>query len=424
MQSGGVPAAQTDLGTAAEQPAEAEPAAGPEPAAPDAAAPAEEPAEEPEFGREKKGELAEGKKGKIPPQFLKKNRKDVDEAKQKCMECGVGMYEAAKGGKMKCNECGHMMVMESNVYGNTLKHGDLSSERLSLLSKQGDWKAKAEIAKRKLMPNTPTAASMKPSMAGVSDPYEIMSDERLAKMTSDSKAKDELAKRKQHSSTAAKPAPVIKSVNEAKQVQEKAPPGFDPELEAKLKKQYKNDQGRAFATMWKIHNEKRGKKQESIDVDKSKRLLEAAEQRMAVLNKKFSAHVRQYNRMVSEGTTTDMLGLGYGLEGENLKQDMMKLDRVMHKARRDIAEHANMMAQREADRQQILNQIQHLKVAKSTSPYGVRWQNESGKARTKFFESASDRRYWMDLNEQAMTNAENIDPHHWDERIAKLTARV
>ena len=96
----------------------------------------------------------------------------------------------------------------------------------------------------------------------------------------------------------------------------------------------------------------------------------------------------------------------------------------METASNAIAEHALDSARRESDRQHVLNQIQQLKIAKSTSPYGVRWQTDAGNTHKKFFESASDRKYWMKLNENTMVSVETIDPHHWDSRIAKLRARV
>ena len=40
-------------------------------------------------------------------------------------------------------------------------------------------------------------------------------------------------------------------------VGEKAPPGFDEKLEKKLLAQYKDNPGRAYATMWSIHNKKK-----------------------------------------------------------------------------------------------------------------------------------------------------------------------
>ncbi len=49
---------------------------------------------------------------------------------------------------------------------------------------------------------------------------------------------------------------------------EKAPPGFDPDLEKKLLKQYADNPERAYATMWTIHNKKNESVNEGIRVAK------------------------------------------------------------------------------------------------------------------------------------------------------------
>lgn len=137
------------------------------------------------LGRSKKDELAEAKKGKIPPQVLanikkrkaqsgKKVEEDfglaslaapalggaaaalgtkawdklqdmrskkklaqqaksndqsqkdaetkVTEASKKCMECNTGMYEEDSRGRMKCNKCGATMVAEGFMRGDRVKH--------------------------------------------------------------------------------------------------------------------------------------------------------------------------------------------------------------------------------------------------------------------------------------------------------------
>jgi hypothetical protein len=51
-------------------------------------------------------------------------------------------------------------------------------------------------------------------------------------------------------------------------VLEKAPPGFDPDLEKKLLKQYADNPERAYATMWTIHNKKNESVNEGIRVAK------------------------------------------------------------------------------------------------------------------------------------------------------------
>ena len=94
LQGGGVPAETSDIEAAGAPPAGEAPAVE-EPAAEEPAAEeptAEEPATEEPLGRAKK---------------------PVAESMMTCKECGTGTYMEGRDGKMRCDECGHMMMPEA-----------------------------------------------------------------------------------------------------------------------------------------------------------------------------------------------------------------------------------------------------------------------------------------------------------------------
>ena len=132
LQQGGTPQASTDIESGAPAPGGEGAPATPEGGEDFEATPARSGPEEEPLGRSMKGEpgLAEGKKGKIPPQFLanikkkkaEAGKKPVKESNYKCLECVTGMYEADHQGKMTCNECGSMMVIGEGTMKN-IKRG-------------------------------------------------------------------------------------------------------------------------------------------------------------------------------------------------------------------------------------------------------------------------------------------------------------
>jgi len=78
--------------------------------------PGAEPAAEPgaeDFGAEPDFAATPSASGPEEEPLGRASKRDLDEARKKCMECGTGVYETHKPGHMVCNNCGSKMVAEA-----------------------------------------------------------------------------------------------------------------------------------------------------------------------------------------------------------------------------------------------------------------------------------------------------------------------
>ena len=487
VESGGTPAATTDIENAAPEGSED---TGEEPVPPEGSksdldkaisdlGAEEQPSAESPLGREKKQEVAEGKKGVIPPQFkknieknkdkFKKAKKKVDENMQTCMECGVGMYENTRDGRMQCNECGHMIVAEANMYGKDgiLPPSQQSPERLIQQAKAGNIGSAVQWAKNKIMPKKPEGPAMKPSATGVANPYEIMADDRLAKMATsgDAKAKEELNNRKKKTTAAAKQpiktTPVQeKAVSKAQQMAAGAAlaskrKGSTAGLKGASKSMAKmstKELEKFAGTKHKGLPTRKTKAEEAMSFMKTNRsvfeqqhgkdfakhlyatawktaygvpsdykhatqIIAECKIKISELTLKLNKHKKEYATMVNEGVVTDPLNVGYGLEGDNIMQNVRRLEKK-------IAEAKSIMKLRMQEGiSQMMTDITSVEKANSlletsnTTPYGVIYKTTSGRKSKKMFESIETRNYWIGLRGNSISDVKMIEPETFERAI-------
>ncbi len=253
--------------------------------------------------------------------------------------------------------------------------------------------------------------------------------EKAAKMVADKQAK---ADKKVDESKKAKPdfldvdkdgdkkEPMTKAAKDkAKKVEESAPPGkkaedFIKKNKADFKKRYGDRWEEVlYATAWKQF----GKKEESAI--KTAKMLEAVKANKARLVKAFESHKKQFKKMVSEGIAADPLKAGYGLDGETLLDQISDVDGMIGKLKEMLkAEMQAGVGKMLADAKQA-EKADVLESRKQTTPYGVIWKASSAK-KSKFFETADLRSYWIDLNQINLVEAKLINPEDFDEKISKL----
>ena len=210
-----------------------------------------------------------------------------------------------------------------------------------------------------------------------------------------------------------------KSKQDAKKVDESAPPGkkaedFIKDSKEDFKKRYgKKWEEVLYATAWK----KFGDKSESFK--KAGNMLESRKVMLAKLERAFAAHKSGYKRMVKEGKADDPLNMGYGLEGElileqigNIK-DVIAMIKDMIRTEIQQGAIAMVVAEQQADK------LSTVAAAKKVAPWGVAWKTKAGKTQAKFFESQTDRDYWIGLKN--LNEATLINPDHFDKEIAKLS---
>lgn len=309
----------------------------------------------------------------------KKKGKKVDEDTKNCMECGVGMYKVDKRGKMRCNECGSVAVMEAT--GNVAPPGQKTVKNASDLSTD-DLEA---------------ASTGKP----VRDPS--------GKPVNSTDAKKILATRRKQG-----------TVNETA-LDEKAPPGKKAESFIKKNKDsFKKRYGKRwkkvlYATAW----EKFGEKSESYV--SAKKVMEQAHARMAELSVMMEKHRRVFATMVNEGRNTDPLKMGYGLEGEAILDRMDRVEKKLNEAK-SIMRHAMQEGVMGMLRNiQTLNKVDALKKLKATTPYGVIYETADGRRAKKMFESADARGFWIELHGRSVDNLRMVDPDTFDKAIKQLS---
>jgi len=203
-----------------------------------------------------------------------------------------------------------------------------------------------------------------------------------------------------------------------KKVDESAPPGkkaqsFIKDSKSSFKEKYgKKWQERLYATAWK----KFGKKDESY-VNAAMQ-LENNKSALAKLETVFGTHKKVYKSMVNEGKADDPLNLGYGLEGELLVKQMGDVKSTITKLAEMIKNEVKAGAIGLILAEQAADKINTISAAKTVAPWGVAWKSALGKSQAKFFESKSDRDYWVSL--KTLSESKLIDPEHFDVQLSKL----
>jgi len=220
-----------------------------------------------------------------------------------------------------------------------------------------------------------------------------------------------------------KKEPMKKALKDkAKKVAESAPPGKKAEefikgAKADFIKRYGKEKGmsRLYATAWKKFGDK------SEGYVKAERMLESNTSMLAKMEAKLDAHKRSYARMVNEGQAEDPLNIGYGLEGEVIMDQMGDLSGVIAKLKEMIKAEIRQGAAELIVAEQRRDKANTLESAKAKAPWGVAWKSRAGSTQSKFFESQSDRDYWVGLKD--LREARLINPDHFDKAIDRLSSK-
>lgn len=160
-------------------------------------------------------------------------------------------------------------------------------------------------------------------------------------------------------------------------------------------------------------------KEQKVEESRTRSMLKAAKQTRQQLVKTLAEHKKKHARMVNEGVVKDPLNVGYGIEGQGIIDQIQETDQLINRLNAIIKAELeeNIRAMRDA-RDRALRARQ-LEEAKSVAPYGVSWK--SGRTvKKKFFESADQRKYWMDLNSDMIKEHRLIEPADFDSKIRKL----
>jgi uncharacterized Zn finger protein (UPF0148 family) len=291
-------------------------------------------------------------------QKLMETRKNtLNETRNKCMECGHGWYKESRNGKVKCNECGHLMVLAEaeppaaiqQLQDMATKGKDANGKMLTQQQKQAAKKAAIDLAKANL-------------------------EEKLTKrMTSGEIISDFVA-------------------------------SDDPKFKGKSKAERTR---MALGAYYQMHPEKR-KKQESLNNYKA--VVESLTTEFNNLMAQFTQHKKSFQRSVMEGQQIDALNEGYGLEGaviltqlKQIKEQLNTASAQLKQARQEIQEQTQLELK-------ISDRIEKLNEQTQTVPYGVYGTMTDNQRFKKFFPTRSLRQTWMEYNQDMIAESTCVDP--------------
>ena len=351
------------------------------------------------------------------------------EKKKTCTKCKCGVYEETKG-KMKCNECGHQMMEEAwKTEMHTSKKdvgmwdgwslAKLKKEKERLMSKPK--RTAAEQTKVKQL-NFAIRAKQQEYFGKIkedvqnngqpsADDYSTDDLENAMKTgkTSDGKPVDRTAAqnvlnaRKTAGSTTGTTGTIQPTVTEGKR--KKANP-YAIDM-AKAEKETGDTPPLKKSTIKRAHEIAKGIKEE---LKSRTAVLENLHSQYTTLQKMFQLHKKQFKQQVMEGKQTDVMKVGYGLEGDAILE---KLKEVKSKLSDAIINRKIVVEFIKETRRSINEAKKEIKIFDKqldSSPYGVVGINEDGKKVKMFFESIDQRSMWLNFHKNSLQEHQLIDP--------------
>lgn len=407
LQGGGTPETAADIS----QPLPAEPGA-----------PAPEGEEGADIDFDKEFDAMAATSGPEQEPLGRAKKSELDEASEKCMECGSGMYETHKNGHMICNECGSRMVAEK-IEGGVKTH----AARAGMFKNWNMGELRSELAK------------VKKQMAGYKDrdekvPHKLRT--RFSQLTFAIRAKTGWGKVEENTGQSKQHLDDVKAKAASALLTGKDPETGKPvnKMDAqkilnmkeakKAKSPYAVGMAKAMeltgdkpplkkSTIKKAHEIARGVEknlEEQTSINALNITIRSLSEEFEDLRQQFLLHQNQFKSMVTEGQAVDPLSTGYGLEGAALLQQMKLVRSRITEAvenRKRIQAELNETA---LYRRDVRNKIANLDLQLTNNPYGVAGITSEGRRVRKFFESESHRNMWIDLNKSNLREYQEIDP--------------
>jgi hypothetical protein len=397
----------------------------------------------------------------------------IKEGSMTCNECGMGTYVEGANGKMRCDECGATMIAETRwkfdkktaQFGidhedADQRHGLYINDKLVRATntrdeaenlKNRDPKFKnADI--KKLAENWPgykkKMANQKKIMSRTDKEWnaitKIDSEPPVVEGIFSSKPKATVTRispetpeeKKAREQKPLKPGkPVGREVTPAElakdlerkmpaflrrgKVDEVAHPGkeaedFINENTEKFIESYGEDwKRRLYATAWKEVGPK------SEGYDQAVAALAESKAHLTILSKEMLAHKSAFKKMLAEGTITDPLKVGYGLQGEAIRQQMIATNKKITEQKSVLRHLMQEGVMGMLQNITALNQARELAAVKQATPYGVHYDTANGRKSKKMFESVDTRAYWLELHGNKISNVRLINPETFDQAINK-----
>lgn len=407
------------------------------------------------LGRAKK-EIAEGK---IPPQFLanikkmkEKSKKKVKESVQKCMECDTGVYEDAGKGKMKCNECGHMKTSTSGLVSEAW-----DTEMHTAEKDKGKWDGWTQEELRKEL------SKVKNQMESYKEkdekvPHELRT--RFSQLTFALRAKHDWGKVDEeiqtpgsqpstddYSTTDLENAMKTGKTSDGRPVNRQQAQqvldtrknsGTGTVSEAKKRKVNPYAVGMAQAeketgdtpplkksTIVRAHEIAKGimDKKEESQLAKTNALIEALISKYNKFNSLLEKHKKQFKKQVNEGKQVDVLNIGYGLEGDAIREKMIQIRKSINETKLLKTKIVEQIQARKKSIAEAKEEIIKFDQQLGSKPYGVVGIADNKKVQ-KFFESQDQRTMWLEFHRDRLSEHRLIDPEMIQKAKSYLNKKV
>ena len=157
-----------------------------------------------------------------------------------------------------------------------------------------------------------------------------------------------------------------------------------------------------------------GKSIEGTDesVAKLGKLVEKAIAGQRKYSADLAAHRETFAKKLAEGKVKDTLKTGQGLEGDLLVTKIEELARMQGQLSEQIRALEVDSKSKLLDAIKQERKLSRFAEAKAQKPWGVMYEDQEGKRKSKFFEDQKARDYWVQLNDGV--KAALINPEHFD----------
>jgi len=363
------------------------------------------------------------------------SKRDLDEARKKCMECGAGVYETHKPGHMVCNNCGAKMVAEA--WGTKMKTAkkdigkwegysisELKARKKKLMSKEersaqeqkevrqinfairakqeNHWGKIKEADEGSVAKLATMAATGKNEKGQMLTPQQKKAAEDAAKKLADAKIEEKITKKMSQGEII---SDFVHSDN----------PQFKGKSKAERTKM-------ALGAYYGMHPEKSKKEESQLAAVNA--LLESLVTKYNQLNQQFKQHKTAFAKKLNEGIETDPLSLGYGLEGDALRLQMRSIRDKINEAKSLQSKIQKIIETKKAVVAEAQTKLQQLDKELGSTPYGVIGIQNNGQKIHRLFESQEKRTMWLEFQQDTLKEYQLIDPSNISKAKQYLKKRI
>jgi DNA-directed RNA polymerase subunit RPC12/RpoP len=373
--------------------------------------------------------------GPVEEPLGRASKRELDEARKKCMECGTGVYETHKPGHMVCNNCGSKMVAEAwDTKMKTAKKdigkwegysiSELKARKKKLMVKE---ERSAKEQKEVHQINFALRAKQENNWGKIKEADEGSVAE-LATMAITGKKKNGQMLTPTQKKAAQDAAEKLSNAKIDEKITKKMSQGeiisdFVHSDDPKFKGKNKAERTKmALGAYYGMHPE--NSKKEESQLAQVNALLESLIKKFNQLKTQLAEHKTQFAKKLNEGRITDPLNLGYGLEGDAIRLQMRSIKEKVQEAQTIQGKVQKLISNRKTAVAEAQTKLQSLDKNLGSTPYGVIGIQTNGQKVHRLFESAEKRLMWLEFQQDTLKEYRLIDPSNIDKAKQYLKKRI